>query len=155
MSALLKDFLVFCRGKVAWVCRRVFVLYIILFCIFLSSVHYNDLASKGRGAAFSRLMPAHEWIFWYFEKDQASALKHFDEFVHYYEQLVEYMPYAADAFGMMGFFYYHLGDKDKALAAYQRAIELNPLYFWSYYNKGLIHFENGEYAQSLELFRSA
>lgn len=118
-------------------------------------MNYSDVASKGRGAALSRLMPDHGWLLLYTDMHQASALRHFDEFVHFYEQLLEYMPYTADAFGMLGFVHYHMGNKDKALAAYQRAIELNPLYFWFYYNKGFVHFERGEYTQALGLFRDA
>ncbi len=152
---MMRDFLLFCRGKLLWMCQRVFILYFILISLFLLSVNYLDLASKGRGAALSRLMPDHTWVTLYLDRNGHVPNGYLNEFIHYYSQLVEYMPYTADAFGMLGFVHYHMGDKDKALAAYQRAIELNPLYFWFYYSKGLMHFENGEYAPALELFRSA
>lgn len=143
----------FLKRKLVWICQRLFILYLILFYLFLLNVDYDDLASKGRGAALSRLMPNHVWVTLHLEHHGRAPDMYLQEFVHYYEQLLEYMPYVGDAHGMLGFVHYQMGNKDKALKAYQRALEINPLYFWFYYNKGLIHFENGEYHEALEMFR--
>src|SRR3989344_2978441 len=119
----MKNIVFFCREKLLWICQRVFVLYLILFYLFLSSVNYSDLASKWRGAALSRLMPDHTWLTFYLDRHGHVPNRYLDEFIQFYTQLLEYMPYTADAYGMLGFVYYHMGNKEEALKAYQRGIE--------------------------------
>ena len=65
------------------------------------------------------------------------------------------MPRNADAYGMLGFFYYYAEDYEKAVASYQKAIELNAYFFWFYYDMGVICFKNSRYVEAIEFFKKA
>lgn len=73
----------------------------------------------------------------------------------YYAKIAEYSPTHADAYGLWGYFSYRLNDYDQAIAAYQKAIELNPHFLWFYYNLGLLHFKKGDYKTTVELLNTA
>ncbi len=71
----------------------------------------------------------------------------------YYQKVTEYVPHRADAYGMLGFCDYHLGKKEEAIASYEKAIEINPDFFWFYYNLGVIYFKDGQYKEAYEVFK--
>ncbi|VAX35579.1 hypothetical protein MNBD_UNCLBAC01-669 [hydrothermal vent metagenome] len=74
-------------------------------------------------------------------------------FLYYYQKVIEYMPNRADAIGLTGFCFYHLGETEKAMASYKKAIVSYPQFFWYYYNLGMIHLEQKQYAQAVEFFK--
>ncbi len=77
------------------------------------------------------------------------------QYVEYYEKVVEFVPDQADAYALLGFCYYYLGETQKAVSAYQRAMFLNPRFFWSAYSLGVIYFKSKEYVSALAAFKSA
>lgn len=85
----------------------------------------------------------------YFFKDKIFRHK------NYYEKLVQYMPYRSEAQGLLGFCFYYLGQETKAIEAYQKAIELNPHFFWFYYNLGVIYSKSDQHALAMEYFQKA
>jgi len=62
----------------------------------------------------------------------------------YYKIIVKHRPGRADAHGLLGFMQYQLGKTDKSIRSYNRALELNPHFFWYYYNLGIIYREVGD-----------
>lgn len=77
------------------------------------------------------------------------------KYKNYYQKIIKYLPEMAEAHGLLGFCLYYLGEKEKAILAYQKAIELNPHFFWYYYNLGNIYFANEEYIKALKVWKEA
>ena len=90
-------------------------------------------AGEGRG------LNAHQW----------------QDFINYYEQFIKSFPKSADAYMMLGFCYYHLGQEAKAIAAYQKASVLAPDVLWPYYNLGVIYFKKGNYPRAIFYLKQA
>lgn len=77
------------------------------------------------------------------------------EDIRFYEKLVEYFPDHSDAWGMLGFCYYHLGNTASALNSYEKAISYSPENFWFHYNAGVILFEKGQYFEATRFLQKA
>ena len=60
-----------------------------------------------------------------------------------------------EAYVLLGFCYYHDGRMDEAITAYQRASQLNPAFFWPYYNLGVIYFNQKNYTAAAPYFKQA
>jgi len=76
-------------------------------------------------------------------------------YVIYYERLAEYMPQKAEAHALLGFCYYHTGKHEEAKAAFIRAIQLNPDFFWTPFNLGVIYFYQDRYQEAAVMLRRA
>jgi tetratricopeptide (TPR) repeat protein len=63
----------------------------------------------------------------------------------YIEESVEKDPSSAVAWRSLGVVYANLGLPDRALAAMDRALELQPYSVAGLYNRGLFHYQNNEY----------
>ena len=85
-------------------------------------------------------------------QDRAFALK---EHVDYYEKIIRYRPYQLEAYVLLGFCYYYEGRSDEAIAVFQRAAQLNPAFFWPYYNLGAIYFNQRDYTAAVQYFKRA
>jgi len=70
-------------------------------------------------------------------------------YLNYYNRIVEFFPSISDAYDMLGFCYYHLGELDKAVANYETAASINSNYFWTYYNLGIIYLKMGNSSKAL------
>ena len=79
----------------------------------------------------------------------------FQDYLHYYRKVAEYIPNRDDAFGLSGFCYYYLGQEYQAKKAYKKALEINKYFFWHYYNLAVIHFKNGQYEEVAALLKKA
>ncbi len=77
------------------------------------------------------------------------------KYLGYYEDMIKNNGLSADAIAMRGFCYFHLGQKDKAKAAYQQAVDLNPRFFAFQYNLAVLDFQAGDYAQAFKGFQKA
>ncbi len=78
-----------------------------------------------------------------------------EDYEHYYKMLVAYIPNRADAYGMLGFCTYHLRKSQEAIRYYQKAVELNPQFFWFHYNLGVLYLQRGEYTKAIEALKAA
>jgi len=70
------------------------------------------------------------------------------DYQKYYELVVELVDGPPDAYGLLGFIYYQQGEKEKADKAYKQAILGKPEFFWYYYNLGVIHYEQKNFAEA-------
>lgn len=69
-------------------------------------------------------------------------------YLRYFEQVEKLYPGRSDTYAMMGFCYFYLKDQSKALAYYQKAIQLNPDIFLFYFNQGLVEYSAGHEDQA-------
>jgi len=56
---------------------------------------------------------------------------------------------------LLGFCEYYQGDGDGARAQYEKSVELNPDFFWVYYNLGVMYFKRGELLKSALILNKA
>src|SRR6185436_367433 len=77
------------------------------------------------------------------------------EYANYYEKITRYLPHQREAYVFLGFCYQYLGKIPEAAQAFQQAIQLDPNFFWSYYNLGVILFNKGDYKGASQLFKRA
>ncbi len=75
--------------------------------------------------------------------------------LEYYSKLVDYMPKLSEARAMLAFCYYYQGDKDAAAKNYLIAIQLEPRFFWNYYNLAAILWEKGEREPAMKIVAHA
>ena len=65
------------------------------------------------------------------------------------------MPDRVDAYSLLGFCHYQLGNFEKAKSYYKAAVQMQPAFFWSNYNLGLIYFREGKYDRAIEWLQKA
>ena len=135
---------------------RVILLYLLGFgAVYLLFSHSEEI-KKVSLATLDRLRPETvDYLTGFYQKRYPFSAKKLEPFRFYYQKVTEYVPDRADAFGMLGFCSYYQGKQNQAVRAYQHAIELNPSFFWFYYNLGLIDFKSGRYQEAGELFKKS
>ena len=73
----------------------------------------------------------------------------------YYEKALQWFPQIPELQGVLGFIYYHLGEKQKSVDFYQRAIRQDPNFFWNHYNLGIILYSEKQYPLAINEFQKA
>jgi len=118
--------------------------------------HYEEARFHARSQEINWLMPV---SYRYLEEVQQNPdqidKKKLKKYLRYYQKITQFYPDMADAFGMAGFCHYYLGQMDNSIRAYRKAIEINPHFFWFYYNLGNIYLKNEQNALALEMFQKA
>lgn len=116
---------------------------------------HDRIESKTKMGSLNSLIPnSFDYLVNLSAQEEVDANK-VREYVRYYNQVVDFIPKQAGAYGILGFCYYYLGEYEKAFYAYQKAIALNPAFFWFHYNLGLIYFNTGQYAEAVKAFQKA
>ncbi len=77
------------------------------------------------------------------------------KYLQYFQMLVKDNRLSADAYALVGFCQYHLGEKQKARDAYQEALRLNPTFFAFQYDLAVLDFEAGRYQEAFKGFEKA
>ena len=65
------------------------------------------------------------------------------------------MPPSSALYDILGEIYARLGDRSQAIDYYQKSVDLNPYFFWSQYNLGVLYIHSGQYAQASEHLKKA
>jgi len=134
---------------------RTAVLYVLAAIFLLSVGNFPRAWNHVVTSALSRYMPSHDYLL-EFNRDRSTFnFKKNKEFELYYGKLSALMPDMPDAYAMQGFCYYYDGKTDRALAAYQQAVRLNPKVFNFYYNQGIIALKTRDEAKALALFKKS
>lgn len=76
-------------------------------------------------------------------------------YTRYYKMITEYMPHLSEGYGLLAFCYYYDRKITEAVDLYEKAIILNPHVVWFYYNLGVIHYKEKQYAQAINAFQRA
>lgn len=141
--------------SLVWLIQRVPVLYLAGFLVFYSMVNYQDVTDKARVASVNRLMPSIDFLVDFIREEKSLSRSYMKEWVMYYRALREISGPRADVDGMLGFFSYYLGQKDRAIKYFEEAIIGNPLYLWFYYDMAVMYYEEGNYEKALEYVQLA
>src|SRR3989338_1629984 len=119
---------------------RVITFYVLAVLASLTFIDYQAVIYHAQSAALSRLMPNFRYL-----NDLINGRQVLDreklkkDYAFYYEKVVDYT-YRPEAFGMLGYIYFHLGKDKKAVFCFKKAIALYPDAFSFYYNLGIIYF---------------
>jgi len=138
-----------------WVIKRNFLIYVIIFLSARLVIDFDRVERKVKAKQLNELMPAFDYLIDFEEQKLAPDKKKFEEFAAYYERVDELMPDHSEINGLLGYSYYYLGEQAKAIERYEKAIQLNPRYFWFYFNLATIHFKSGHYEKTVELLSRA
>ncbi len=118
----------------------------------------QSIVREYKTAKFARLnslLPSFDYFIKTVEEGgrfEPAALKHYRD---YFKQVTKTIEGRADAYGMLGFCEYYLGNIPQAIAAHQKAIKIKPDFFWFHYNLGMIYYKNNQYPEAVESFTKA
>jgi len=76
-------------------------------------------------------------------------------FHQYYEKAAQLLPDNDAAHFLLGFCEYYMEAPDIARTQYEAALAANPYFFWSYYNLGVIDFQQGDFLKSAMVLTQA
>lgn len=79
----------------------------------------------------------------------------FDAYLRYFNYVEQYVPNASEAYGMLGYCYYQIGQKHKAKHYASLAVQSYPEFFWFPYNLAVIYFNEGDYKKVIPLLEKA
>ena len=130
---------------------RSVVLYLAAFLILVVLVDPKRLQAK----ILNYLAQPIDYLVYFSNGEESLNVHKIREYAHYYETLIEYVPNAAAAYGMLAFCYYHMGKEAEAINLYQKAVTLQPHSFWFDYNLGVIYFAQKKYAKAIASFQKA
>ncbi len=75
-----------------------------------------------------------------FEADRSKP-EYLNDYLAYYRRIIEFFPETSDAYGVLGYCYFYLGDFEKSREAFFQARNLNKKYFWYSYDLGMVNFK--------------
>jgi len=77
------------------------------------------------------------------------------DYLSFYKKASELFPNNFEFFYMQGVCYFWMGDIPRAETSLRQSLQINPVFFWSYYNLGLLYLKNGKIDAAIELFSIA
>ena len=115
---------------------------------------YPGVIYQGQMARANRLLPNLQYLI---ELPGNINPDHFHllRFTKYYEFIISFDAEQSGAYDLLGLCYNQMGLTDKAMTTYQKSIALNPDFFWSHYNLGMMYFKEGRFESSAKEFEKA
>lgn len=129
--------------------------YISLFLIAWPFLNNNQAIETAKLRTLNRLMPPLSQFVINDIKGQSLAALPIDKYLFYYDKVSDYLPENADAYYMKGYCYAQKGLLGQAQKSFQQAIDLNPHFFWGYYNLGMVSLKLGQWDAAVESFHKA
>jgi len=97
-------------------------------------------------ATLNRLIPDFTYFVEFTRKGESfdPSRTNLPEHFHYYQYVQTYRPNDPDVQAMLGFTAHYMGLEDLALKACEKSVALNPRYFWTRYNLGVLYYLQGD-----------
>lgn len=133
---------------------RMYVVYALAGLVFMA-FNFEAMYNQAKLKTLNRLMPPLEELVRSGVQGQALTPSDLDAYRFYYGKVSEYMPANANAHYVRAYCLILEGRTELAVEAFGHSIELNPHFFWSHYNLGLIHLKNEQPDLAAESFRKA
>lgn len=130
------------------ICNRAITFYLLAMVVSAGFVDYDLVLSHARGAALSRLIPPFNYLYSFANGLQPVDREKLKEYAYYFEKVNAYVP-RADAYGVLGYLYFHLGKDRKAVACFKKASRMDPQAFNFHYNLGVIYFNRQFYEDAI------
>jgi tetratricopeptide (TPR) repeat protein len=81
---------------------------------------------------------------------------HFDQqYLNYFTSVIDIFPTQWDAYLALGLCQYYSQNQTKAIELLQKSAQIEPNFFWTNYNLGLLHFSSKRYADAAHSFQKA
>jgi len=137
-----------------------FVITIVLSAILAAAIlnmvdQYADIRKDGRVNRMNRFKPRFVYLLKAVTNQIEAEPKEIIRFIKYYELVLKNFPDQVGAYDYLGLCYYFIGDEDRAISNYQKALKWMPNSFWSAYNLGLIHYKNERYDEAAGYLKKA
>lgn len=90
-----------------------------------------------------------------FKPDELNNKANGTGYLFFYAKASELFPDEFEMFYMRGICQFWMGDLPSAEASLRKSLEINPVFFWSYYNLGLLYLKTGNIDAAIALFSRA
>lgn len=139
-----------------FVCTRVAFAFVVFFIITHAVIDFEKIKFGLNLRQLNFMMPTnYDYLLDLEKKHQPADREKIRGYIEFYLKVIEVLPERADAYGMLGFCYYYLGDFESAVKAYQEALRLKPEEFWFSYNLGAIYYNLKAYSQARVYFNKS
>jgi tetratricopeptide (TPR) repeat protein len=103
-------------------------------------------------SALRTLKPVPMDYFWKIGMENAPIDKaRISYYKDYYKNFLQVYPMLQDVNGILGCCYYYLGNESKAARYFKKAVEMDPLYSWNYYDLAVLDIRQDRYRQAASL----
>jgi len=140
---------------ISFLCKRGIILYVVIALLTYFFIDTSEAIHMARLKTLNRLRPSDGYISQLVDQQEVVDKEKLKNYIYYYKKITEYVENSADAYGMLGFCNYKLGNKKRAKAYFHKAVTINPNFFWYHYNLGLIYFREDEYEHAIGSLRNA
>lgn len=124
--------------------------------LFSSLIRENEIAKvRARAMALTFIEPDFKPLAQHILTGASLEQNQIEQYLGYYLKAREEFPRIAEVHAMLGFFYSLLDDAQSARKCYEKAVQLNLNFFWSYYNLGRLYFKEGDYLKALSYVQEA
>ena len=137
--------------KIKPLLKRAFIFYAFLFLLAAVLVNHDRIRFGYKIRILDTLMPVSFNYLLDHMIDQKYAPSDLRPFTSFYKKVTDFFPNEADAWGMLGFCHFYEGRTKEAVDDYQKAVELEPKFFWFYHNLGVVYFKQGEYLKAIDV----
>jgi tetratricopeptide (TPR) repeat protein len=129
--------------------------YLVTFAAGALLSHQKHLLWHANAAALSRLQPPYEYLVRFADGQAPFDRKKLEGHRLFFFQLLNVLWDRPDAHGMLAFCEYHLGNNDRAIAEYKRALLKAPYFIWFNYNLGILYYQKKDYTNAAKYFNEA
>ena len=137
------------------VTRSIFI-YMVFFLLVWRILDYSLLINNAVPQTLSRLTPPIDYFAEFVDRTSNYDKYKLMNCINYHQAVAHFYKYQkSEAYGMLGFCYERLGQKDQAIDSYQQAIKTTPDNFWPYYNLGVIYYNQGQYSKAQDYLYQA
>ncbi len=142
--------------KLIWLLKRAIVFYLAVVLLSMTVIDYKKIRLQDHINKLNAIKPASfRFLIEFARQPERFNAQGLLPYLYFYQTMTDYFPGLAEAHGMLGFGLYYLGKYPKAAADFKKAIELQPDFFWFYYDLGVIYFKQGNYEQAIASLQSA
>lgn len=133
--------------------NRVVTFYLFIFLVSLAFVDYEEVKEKSNVQTLNRFKPAsYKYLVDLSQGKAAPNTVQLKQYLRYYQKVAENMPSQSGAYVMEGVCHYYLGDLDKALESFKKAVAMNPNVALYRQNLGVLYYKLGDFRQANENF---
>lgn len=73
----------------------------------------------------------------------------------YHSRLIKLLPNETLSYGALGYVYHKLGQTQRSISAYEKAVQYNPDLFGYQFNLGLLYYQEGRFDEALKVLKKA
>lgn len=132
--------------------KRVITVYLLIYFVSLYFIDYDSIIYKFKIQTLNRIRPLNfNYLVDTWEEHRPFDPAKLKDYIYYYTQVTKAVEGRADAYGLLGFCYYKIGETQKSIEAYQESIRINPEFYWAYHNLAVIYFKAQQYEKASEI----